>query len=139
MAALEKSRSYNVCSQVKHFFHPTFTCSKLTTETITETGVMINFEQVSNLVLILRNISCKSIAYYSSRHLHVLNQQQIYLKEVRNMFKVNNKDTRMASFDVVLVYPILTFEHTSNLTLIFILLTLNLSSRISMKIFILRT
>ena len=55
------------------------------------------------------------------------------------MFEVNNKDTRTASFDVVLVYPLLTFEHTSHLALIFIFLTLNLSSRISMKNFILRT
>ena len=93
MTVLEKSRSYNVCSQAKHFCHPTFTCSKLITETIqqhvlkvniqdTEPASVqrqftynVNFEQVSNLVLVLRNTSRELIAYYFHRHLHVLSQK----------------------------------------------------------------
>ena len=91
MFVLEKSRSYNVCSRAKHFCHSTFTCSKLTTETLKQ-GVLkvniqdnqrqftpswynANFEQVSNLVLVLRNSSCELIAYTYRRHLHVLSQQ----------------------------------------------------------------
>ena len=127
MTVLGKSRSYKVISQAKHFSHPTFTCSKLTTETIKQRenyvqsshtrhrrgvsshhpGIIVNFEQVSNLALILGNICCKLICILLQP---TFTCSEIHLKEVRNMFKVNNKDTRTASFDVVQVSSVLTLS-----------------------------
>ena len=55
----------------------------------------------------------------ATRHLPNGNKLQKHQEKVRNMFQVNNKDTRLTSF------LLLTLKNISHLSLVFLLLTMN--------------
>ena len=63
MTVLEKSRSCKVFSKAKDFCYPTFTCSKLTTETIEQSVFKVNKQDTEIAsVLLIKTSGAKKIS-----------------------------------------------------------------------------